>query len=312
MRLSWRDLSTDQKEHYISSVRCLLDHPTTLPPNIQPKNHTSLYSDFPWIHSHLGYETHHHAPFLPWHRYLLFVYETALRSKCNYSLSGLVYWDWTLEWDDLAHSAVFDPDTGFGGDGDRSPDATVTVGNNGRCVTTGPFNDIVANFYDVQYRPHCLSRGFRNDHGDQGVIDGALLSPESVEEVLQADSYESFVVGMEEKLHDVIPFGIGGDFETFTAPYDPLFYLHHTQLDRLWWMWQRRKLPERLTDYGGRRSRKPKPGDDNVARLDDMMTYGGIFGMPDVQVKSMFDTEAARGVATGDPVEPDKLLCYRY
>jgi tyrosinase len=38
---------------------------------------------------------------------------------------------------------------------------------------------------------------------------------------------------MESRVHDTIPFGIGANFETFTAPYDPLFYPHHTQLDRL-------------------------------------------------------------------------------
>ena len=312
LRLSWHTLNPKQKQHYIHSIRCLLDHPTTLPPNIQPKNHTSLYSDFPYIHSHLGYATHHNAPFLPWHRYLLHVYETALRDKCGYSLSGLVYWDWTLEWSDLAHSSVFDPETGFGGDGDRSPNANISIGTNGRCVKDGPFNDIVVNFYDIEYKPHCLSRGFRNDKGEQSVIDGSLLSPESVEEVLQKETYADFVVGMEEKLHDVIPFGIGGDFETFTAPYDPLFFLHHTQLDRLWGLWQQRQSPERLNDYRGRRTRRPKEGDDNIARLDDDMTYGGLFGMPDIKVKSMMDTQSGCGASGDNTADPERLLCYRY
>ena len=32
---------------------------------------------------------------------------------------------------------------------------------------------------------------------------------------------------------------------------DPLFYLHHTFLDKLFWDWQRRDLPARLWDVGG-------------------------------------------------------------
>lgn len=37
----------------------------------------------------------------------------------------------------------------------------------------------------------------------------------------------------------------------FSSPGDPLFYLHHTYLDKLWWDWQRRNLTTRLTDISG-------------------------------------------------------------
>lgn len=36
------------------------------------------------------------------------------------------------------------------------------------------------------------------------------------------------------------------------SPGDPLFFLHHTNLDRLWWIWQEANLSSRLTDMGGR------------------------------------------------------------
>ena len=32
---------------------------------------------------------------------------------------------------------------------------------------------------------------------------------------------------------------------------DPLFFLHHAYLDKLWWEWQMAKYPYRLTDMGG-------------------------------------------------------------
>lgn len=50
-------------------------------------------------------------------------------------------------------------------------------------------------------------------------MNGEEISPENIEEVMQVDDYDTFVAQMESKVHDTIPFGIGGDFETFTAPY---------------------------------------------------------------------------------------------
>jgi hypothetical protein len=210
LRREWRTLSQPEKDHYISSVKCL----TTIPSKM--KSDWTSYEDFPWIHSHVGYYTHHSAPFLPWHRYFLHIYEMTLREQCNFT-GELVYWDWTRDWKYLEYSPVFDAESGFGGDGDK--DGNITIGTTGRCVVDGPFTDIHAKYYDVKYKPHCLSRGFRDDEGNLGHMNGDAISPESIEEVLQLNDYERFVAEMESRVHDAIPFGIGGDFETFTAPY---------------------------------------------------------------------------------------------
>ena len=37
-----------------------------------------------------------------------------------------------------------------------------------------------------------------------------------------------------------------------SSPGDPIFYLHHTWLDKVWWGWQALDLPARLTDISGR------------------------------------------------------------
>lgn len=45
------------------------------------------------------------------------------------------------------------------------------------------------------------------------------VSPESIEEVLSVSNCKGLVALMESRVHDAIPFGTGGDFDTFTAPY---------------------------------------------------------------------------------------------
>jgi tyrosinase len=121
-------------------VKCLTILPSSLHYGL-----SSLYEDFPWIHSYVGYNTHNSAPFLPWHRYFLHIYETSLKTQCNYT-GSLVYWDWSLDWEHLELSPIFnpDPENGFGTDGD--PSEEIAVGKTGRCVVDGAFNDIEASY----------------------------------------------------------------------------------------------------------------------------------------------------------------------
>ncbi|KAK3644027.1 hypothetical protein LTR56_009879 [Elasticomyces elasticus] len=285
-RREWRTLTAAEQQEYISAVLCLRTQPSTLTPD----SNKTAYDDYPWIHSHVGYFTHNSAPFLPWHRYFLHIYESTLRNQCGYN-GSLVYWDWTLDNEALEKSPVFDPTTGFGGDGEV--DGEITVGRSGRCLVDGPFTNITADYYDVKYQPHCLSRGFRDLDGKLGHIDGHDISPESIEEVLSLTDYESFVTLMESRVHDAIPFGIGGDFETFTAPHDPLFFLHHTQLDRLWWLWQQRQPDKGLSAYGGHKQRHSM----EMASMEDDIIMQAL--APSVKVAEVMDVEG-------------QLLCYRY
>ena len=39
--------------------------------------------------------------------------------------------------------------------------------------------------------------------------------------------------------------------DSIASPGDPLFYLHHTWLDKVFWDWQALDLPARLTEIGG-------------------------------------------------------------
>lgn len=211
------------------------------------------------------------------------------------------YWDWTLDWEDLRSAPIWSPTLGFGGDGDlNSPE---TVGH-GRCVTDGAFAHLKPLFYASHYQPHCLSRGFSE-------FSGRDARPEAVEEIMKQNEYEKFFLAVENGPHNVVPVGVRGDFYSFTAPYglsaglilkltglmcspaDPVFFLHHAQLDRLWWLWQQRDIPRRLSEYHGRASTNGTIG----ATLQDVLTLKGL--MSDISVSDIMDTEGG-------------YLCYRY
>jgi len=98
VRHEWRSLSTEEKHDYIRAVRCLHSTPSRIRPN------GTLYDDYPYAHArhgkHCGQQSplagdsrvcltfvlaHNAAPFLPWHRYFLHVYETDLQQTCGYA-----------------------------------------------------------------------------------------------------------------------------------------------------------------------------------------------------------------------------------
>jgi tyrosinase len=92
--------------------------------------------------------------------------------------------------------------------------------------------------------------------------------------------------------HLAIPQGVGGDFFFTVAPYDPVFFLHHTQLDRIWWRWQQAH-PEHSNAYSG-----PSSHDSNdAASMDDLLPYGEL--AKSLPVRDVMSTES-------------DLLCYRY
>ena len=39
--------------------------------------------------------------------------------------------------------------------------------------------------------------------------------------------------------------------DTYCSPADPIFYLHHSNMDRAWWSWQTRDLPKREKEISG-------------------------------------------------------------
>ena len=207
VRREWRNLAHSEQQDYFDAVHCLLEQPAKI-------SNGSAFDDFAYVHKTFGSYSHKSALFLPWHRWFIYVYETALIKQCGYS-GALPYWDWTLDWEDITVSPVFDPVHGFGGDGNATGEETV---GDGRCVIDGPFAGLQALRYDAAYNPHCLSRGFL-----RGKLLEELCSndihPDVITTILQKPSFKDFMHDLEERPHIAIPTGIRGDWVKFTVPY---------------------------------------------------------------------------------------------
>ncbi|KAK5988388.1 Tyrosinase ustQ [Cladobotryum mycophilum] len=293
-RREWRTLQPEEQETYINAVLCLMYKDS------KHDRGSSRYDDLAYAHVLESSGTHDAAAFLPWHRYFLHIYETTLREECGYH-GGLVYWDWTLDADNLEASPIWDNVLGFGSNGE----ATGVELYKGHCVRDGPFGNTTrvwqskpnGHGYDAWNHPHCLSRGFQSGATKEKLQN--LVKPEKVNTILKHNTYRDFFMQLEKNSHDAIPQFIRGDFIIFTAPNDPVFYLHHTQLDRLWWTWQERNPASRMSDFQGPKenTKFSEAAINSTSSLEDWMKFGD-FGKP-LKVKQVMSTKS-------------KDLCYEY
>ncbi|WYZ44479.1 hypothetical protein EsH8_VII_000915 [Colletotrichum jinshuiense] len=211
------------------------------------------------------------------------VYEETLQSRCQYD-GAHPYWNWVLDSSDLSHSPVFHTVSGFGG--------------NDRSWKHFPEKDTVIN------EPHCLSRWFRDRASLKNAEDEALyekihdrISPEYVEQTLAATDYNSFFKKFEAGAHNAIPMFIRGEWLNFTATNDPLFFLHHTQVDRLWWLWQNQDLENRTKEYFGSAENFLEHPHNMGSHPTDVLQMGGLTS--NGKVVDYLDTRAGH-------------LCYTY
>lgn len=88
-----------------------------------------------------------------------------------------------------------------------------------------------------------------------------------------------------------------GDF--YVSPGDPAFWLHHTMIDRVWWIWQIQNLDKRLTDLSHTMTMMNNPPSRN-GTLDDVNNLGLLYG--DVKTRDLMSTLGGMG----------GKLCYIY
>ncbi|KDN41476.1 hypothetical protein RSAG8_07426, partial [Rhizoctonia solani AG-8 WAC10335] len=275
IRREWSTLSQEKRDSFHKAVKCLQDMPSMVESDGVSK---TRYDDYSYVHFTINQTST--AAFYPWHRYFLLIREKDL-SECGYS-DGIPYWDWTRDAgtvENFKSSKIFDPETGFGGTGFPEGDNSTAS-----CVENGPYAGMHVNIPE----PHCLRRSFNLTSTLPGNWTSGV-----VDKILEYPDYINFWNNSERIPHDNIHRAVGGDLRRQYSPNEPLFFIHHSTIDRLWTRWQGRN-ETRLHDYGGNAIQNTTA---NTASLDDTMKYMGL--AEDRPVESLMDT-----LSNG--------LCYKY
>ncbi|MFT5125535.1 MAG: tyrosinase [Verrucomicrobiales bacterium] len=178
----------------------------------------------------------HSCPaFLPWHRKFILDLETDLQQVSGDPNLGLPYWNWPSG---ASTASMWDANL-LGGDGDSN-----------EIVQTGPFSQgqwLIVNMSGVGTGP--LRRNFGNESWartlpTQSEIIGAMLETPYDRAPWNRDSSPSFRNQLEgwigPNLHNRGHGWVGGSMLPMTSPNDPVFFMHHCMVDKLWHEWQLR------------------------------------------------------------------------
>lgn len=325
-------MSCRQRAKWISAIKCLakLPHDNALTPQstedsgVAMNTSATYYDDVTYMHINLSRQLHWTGMFFPWHRWFLHSFETALQTKCGYK-GASPYWDWTIDAPDFYNSPMFsdcNPQSGLGGWGDPSTDFTVTTG-----AFSGSSGYISA--YPV---PHALRRnftlqpwlGFTSNTYPQELQANSTFTQEEVAKMVQGfrgdfkgfQTYVEALGGAHSMVHSIVGGDLGGKCPAgsppgcihgpFWTPAEPLFWLHHAMLDKIWYDWQRRYPCNEEAYFGG--SVQPDLNNDTEFAmyptglppnldLDSVMPAVGMF--PEVTIADVMDTQGG-------------YLCYKY
>ena len=102
VRQEWDSYSNDNKQAFISAIRCLQGKRAS---GAYPAS-KSKYEDLTAIHQKLTPNVHSNAKFLLWHRYFVWTFESLLRSECGFDRE-MPWWDETKWSGKFSQSSVF-------------------------------------------------------------------------------------------------------------------------------------------------------------------------------------------------------------
>lgn len=254
-RKEWRSLTTKDQKLYIDTVLKVQRRPS--------RNKPSIYDSLAKFHNDLADKTHEFSVFFPWHRWFLYLYEKELQ-KFSPKMR-IPFWNWAFDSQAPELAPVWGKDA-FGDNGVEAKD---------NCISVSPF----AKFRPFYPKDHCLRRMWSKEEDTEksGPL-GAFHSTDLINKIITTSKtyytlYESFYIP-----HGIVHDNIGGDMGSMYSPMDPIFYLHHAMVDKVWANWQK-AFPALGKTYDGVKFGGGK------ATLNDL-----IEGSKGVRVSHLLDT----------------------
>ncbi|KAJ3270831.1 hypothetical protein HDV01_007380 [Terramyces sp. JEL0728] len=264
IRKEWRELSASQQKAFINAINKLNQrHDDTSDDTTDPA--TWSYAHFAIVHARYQLPNHNQGkteapPFFPWHRIFLHYYEKALKSV-DPSIT-LPYWDWSQDSQKPLASDFFAL-SAFGGQ--YQP----TTG----CVVGGSFSG-----WQSAVNGGCLKRC---------PTAGSVLysSAATVGYMNQSPTFSLFNWQIQNIPHAAVHSNIGGhcsdgkvgDFFTMSSADDPIFYMHHGMVDKIWMLWQDQCPTKFAKAYDGPLNAKMEPFKETVADVLEFTARDGKF-----------------------------------
>lgn len=211
-----------------------------------------------------GRNAAHSGPvFCPWHRWLLLLLEFQFQRVLGDPNFGLPYWDWAADGDQPVAQQPQQPlwtAQGIGGNGSGGIAS----------VTDGPFRS--ANGFRVHIESDNLGQIWATDRPLRRTLASsvpALPTTAEVTAALNEVAYDASPLnafsenGLRNRLegwaprdsmpnlHNRVHVWVGGDMGPATSPNDPVFYLNHCNVDRIWAGWQARPAPRAYVPTSG-------------------------------------------------------------
>lgn len=321
VRKDWDAMCAEDRIAYTNAVKCIYEQPSNLDNSIYPAA-LNRFLDYAVIHAGRGLNIHLSGFFLTWHRYYVDLWYQDLQHTCGYK-GPMPYWNWPATVFNLNTSGVFDGSaTSMGSDGvyvDSGPiplsdTLSIPHGSGGGCIKSGPFSDFTITLDPIPIsvalqggplpanwaarHDQCILRDLNTFVGttflNQSDVDAAIATPDFA---VFSELVDGSIPKSELGLHSGAHFTVGGTTANiFASPQDPIWYLMHAYLDKIYTEWQDAH-PEGANSILGTETFGNNPPTANVT-LDTYEPDWGYFH-GSVQVKDLISTTAGP-------------FCYRY
>ncbi|KAL4261543.1 Di-copper centre-containing domain superfamily protein [Pleurotus pulmonarius] len=326
VRKEWRSLTKMERTDWITAVKCLhsLPHDSDYEPPrrmhlyMPPLNtSSSYYDDLVYFHVNNDNYVHLTGLFFPWHRWLLHNVELALKAKCNYD-GPTPYWDWVQDSLDFHGSTMFqdpDPQSGLGGWGaSAADDYTITDGAfsaNASFIMAYPVLHSIRRHFDLYPYLKSLQPELIPNPSMPGNMS---ITPSLIRGIIggHVGDFKGFQAAFEgfQGPHSAVHLMVGGDLAgtcppnapeeckdgSKWAPNDPLFWMHHAMIDKVWSEWQSKHEANFMSFEGGSVQRfenitiheRYPNGGPPFLHLDSALSGHGLF--PDGRIADVMNT----------------------